>query len=116
PCSRSGKSPHSAAEPRPSCSMTMVGASEGAGPIIRYSSSAVPMRRKPEGESVVISPSALAARCGELPSGSLDRSLPLVGEGTGGGKPKALEFVIPPSPPLPHKGGESRAWFVVNPR
>jgi hypothetical protein len=32
------------------------------------------------------------------------------------GKPQALEFVVPPSPPLPHKGGESRARFAATAR
>jgi hypothetical protein len=33
---------------------------------------------------------------------------PLWGRVREGGEPQAQEFVIPPSPTLPHKGGESR--------
>src|SRR2546428_1313914 len=51
--SRSGKSPHSPAEPSPSCSITMVGGAP-APPASRYSSLASPMVRKPVGERGVM--------------------------------------------------------------
>src|SRR5437899_1160951 len=73
----SGKSPHRLADPRPSCSITMVGASAGAGPIMRYSRSHAPMVRKPVGERVVMTAT--------LPAAFQARSLPPCGGGLGRG-------------------------------
>src|ERR1700733_2873492 len=61
-CKDCGKSPHNAAEPSPSCNITMVGASDGAGPIMRYSRSLSPIWRKPAGERVVMRIAAFAPR------------------------------------------------------
>src|SRR5579859_2169609 len=61
-CKRSGKSPHSAADPSPSCSITMVGASDGCGPIRRYSRSLSLTRRRPEGASVMTFSSVIPDR------------------------------------------------------
>jgi hypothetical protein len=38
---------------------------------------------------------------------------PLRGRVREGGKPQTPELVVPPSPPLPHKGGESRLCFAA---
>ena len=50
------KSPHSPTEPRPSCSITMVGAASGRGPIMRYSSRIGSRSRKPVSASVMACP------------------------------------------------------------
>src|SRR5262252_7739592 len=67
--SRSGKSPHSAAEPRPSCSSTIAGGKSIA-PARRYSRLLSPSVRKPEEESCGIcclfEALSLAPACGRV--------------------------------------------------
>src|SRR3984957_3150995 len=97
-CKRSGKSPHNAAEPSPSCSITMVGASDGAGPIMRYSRSLSPIWRKPARGRVVMRIAAFAARRSAP-------SPPLWGRVGVGGIHDDRAYRLPPSLTLPHKGG-----------
>src|SRR2546423_1296121 len=54
---RSGKSPHRPTQPSPSCSITMLGAACGCGPIMRYSSRREPRSRKPWSASVIVAAS-----------------------------------------------------------
>src|ERR1700755_165154 len=83
--------------------MTMVGAASGAGPIMRYSRSLSPMRRKPEGARALIFDSALAARQVDFP--------PPCGKGFGVGVSHAHRLLGPPSLTLPRIRLRPKAGF-----